>query len=492
MDPLLHTLLARGVLDAGAAEWTQSYAASRSRSIDTALLELDLVDEEDLLRGLESCFHLPAARPDDLRDLERCAKADLPAVLATSTSACPVRADDDLLVVLVTAPLADDVLQHLNERRVVQRVAPAHHVLWARSVVYGETVDEHSQSLEARLARRRNAPDVGTVLETLSSAPSLGVASTEALEFAAHFLDFACLLMTVGDEVRVLASRSLELAPRTSVPAPDAGCSFAAAVRFGGYYVGSLIGSDADIAFFDSLGRPPPRWAFVAPVPLVEGRTVVFLGDNGPRGIATRWIAKLTLVVSRLGQQAGRLGIRGTSRKSAVPSTSNAPDEPAPAAQGSDAHATAEPATAEPATAEPATAEAQATDLTAGELRAIARLRHAADADGVSVERFVDSLLKERGAPTEPDATALLGEVRGLFEQLASSLPSQLAQGIETAMRDLSPRELPAGTPKTSTPTPAQQSRPEAPSPELVPVTPASREVASYRSRRKKSARLKL
>jgi len=485
MDPLLHTLLARGVLDAGAAEWTQSYAASRSRSIDTALLELDLVDEEDLLRGLESCFHLPAARPDDLRDLERRAKADLPAVL-TSTSACPVRADDDLLVVLVTAPLADDVLQHINERRVVQRVAPAHHVLWARSVVYGEAVDEHAQSLEARLARRRNAPDVGTVLETLSSAPSLGVASTEALEFAAHFLDFACLLMTVGDEVRVLASRSLELAPRTSVPAPDAGCSFAAAVRFGGYYVGSLIGSDADIAFFDRLGRPPPRWAFVAPVPLVEGRTVVFLGDNGPRGIATRWIAKLTLVVSRLGQQAGRLGIRGTSRKSAVPSTSNAPttpDEPAPAAQGSDAHATAEPAAA----------EAQATDLTAGELRAIARLRHAADADGVSVERFVDSLLKERGAPTEPDATALLGEVRGLFEQLASSLPSQLAQGIETAMRDLSPRELPVGTPpKTSTPTPAQQSRPEAPSPELVPVTPASREVASYRSRRKKSARLKL
>jgi hypothetical protein len=465
MDAVLEALKARGVLDAAAAEWTWSYAAGRGGSTDTAVLELDLVDEDDLLSALATVHGLAAARPDE--PLDPALASDFPADL---THACPLPSRDGPLRIMTSEPLGADQLAAIQQafgRTPKACIAHTHHVRWARSVVFGEPVDERTAALQARLQRRRSAPDIGSVLDGLSTVPSLSQATTEALEYAASFLDFTCLLMSVGEEVRVLASRSPDLAPRTTVRAPGNSCAFAPALRFGGYFVGTVAGSENDAAFFDGLGRAQPRWAFVAPVPIVPGRIVVLFGDNGQRGMATRWIAKLTLVASRLGQQAGRLGIATSTQTPSAPAEPTPQPAPKPSAE---------------------LVEPRSLQLTAGEARAIGRLRQQADLEGLSVERLVDALLHDRvaSAPSEAtEATALLGEVKGLFEQLAASLPSQLAQGIESAMRE-------AAAPRPQLATPRQPAATTLSEAKLVTVEPERREVASYRARRKVTSRVKL
>lgn len=175
---------------------------------------------------------------------------------------------------------------------------------------------------------------------------------------------------------------------------------------------------------------------------------MVLYADNGARGIAARWVAELSVL-------AGRLG-----------------------------HRTATAASGEPT----ATDNDTGATLDASEQAALERLRAAADDAGMELLPFVDKLLAEHASPAPPDpATALAGEVKGLFEKLATDIPAHLARGMEAAFRDLAPRL--AAPPAAAAG--ASRARPAA-SVEIVQKPAAPREVKSYASRRQKTRRVKL
>lgn len=475
MDPLLQELTRSGVLDTAAAEWARTYQATRGDTLDTALLELDLIDEEGLLSALESCTGLKAATAAEVERAMPELQERLPEDFSVWRRWCPVRVTGNALVVMVTEPLGDNIVAGLEALGfdVTQLAAPAHYVRLVRSRVYGVPTDRRAAMLEARLARRRRAADADEALDQLEGASTLGESVRGVLDFAEARLQFSCFLVASETELRIAATRGGDQRPGTVLPLPEAGSSLGAAVRYGGYFVGPPTGTDDDRHFYRALGRALPRWALVAPVPVpVAGkRRMVFYADNGPRGMAARWIAELALLVSRVGQHAAKArqgpDNRATSEPTdeQVPHTEHSPEPPPPRPE-------------DDAAAAP-TAQDQA---------ALDRLRAAAAQAGQPFDAFVDRLLREHHErAAAASSTALADEVKGLFEKLATDIPTQLARGMESALRNMAVR-------RSSRPPPAPVSAGPAATPdvEIVQKDTATREVPSYRSRRRRAKIVKL
>ncbi len=495
MNPLIKELNASGLLNEAMVEWALAHQAEHGMPLDSALLDLDLVDEDGLLCGLESCFGMTAARPNDLTRVDPGLGKILPEGFSQSFTLCPLSISGNEIVVLVESPLSEESVEDLRSLFGLEPrplVAPSHYMALAKEKVYSIPIDESTRELEAKLSRRRGAADIQYVLASVSHAATLSSAVADVLDFAACLLDFSCFLVYRKDELRVVAVRGGGQAPGESLELPEMGCSLGAAIRYGGYFVGPIRGTMADKRFYRALGRPLPRWSFISPVPTAGNARVLFLADNGPRGIATRWVAEITLLTSRLGQRGGD---RKASRReeSSVASVEEAfqlltgrqAEEQLPARSAR----TEVQGRLDEQDATPLIAPGEAPAPVAAEQAAIDRLRHAAAAAGMPLDSFVDDLLRDRGIrPAPEDTTALVSEVKGLFEKLATDIPAQLARGMETAFRAMVPR-LASGQPPALSPT--------APSPPasvgLVRKEDAGpREVPSYRSRRCKTKRIKL
>ncbi len=483
MAQLLEKLSAGGELDPAALDWARAHQAVHGGTLDSALLELDLIDEESLLRGLESCFGLPAALAEDALSADPEVGKRIPRSLSEALAMCPVRITKGELVALVERPLSDRWVEELRLAGlgVRQLVAPAHYLDLARGRVYGPPTAERARELEVRLAPRREAAEVGQLVASIEHAQTMAAATVIVLDFAATRLNYSCFLVSNGRMLRVGAVSGGERGSKEQFPVPPTTCTFGAAIQYGGYFVGPIAGTQADHDFYRALSRPLPRWAFVAPVPMAETLAVVFYADNGPRGMATRWIAELTLLVARLGQHARALSDRGRQRvkRTDPPPASTIPD------------------TVPARVSKPPLASGPTGGLTAGEGAAIDRLRLAAGEAGMTLEAFVDELLTRAGSPSSEDSsTALAGEVRGLFEKLATDIPTQLAKGMEAAFRNMGPRLSQATTVAGASAPATARSAPSRPPPaanvELVRKGNATREVASYRSRRRRSKRHKL
>jgi hypothetical protein len=196
----------------------------------------------------------------------------------------------------------------------------------------------------------------------------------------------------------------------------------------------------------------------------------VLYADNGHRGIAARWGRELTALAAAFGRK------RGLAQSSNAGSHS-------PTRLSS---ATAPP----PERRNPPVADLEG--VSAPDRAAIDRLRTLAAQRGMTLTELVDDLLSARKLPeSEASASALFGEVKGLFEKLATDIPTQLARGMEPAFRDLVRRMEPAAS-AVSPKTPSPSRAPANVEVELVRTEAAPREVASYGSRRRKTHRVKL
>jgi hypothetical protein len=455
MQRLLEELIALGVLDPTSADWAMAHRAERGGSLASALLALDLVDEAGLLRGLELRFRVPCLNLSMLEGLDRSLSLRFPEGFSRSFSMCPLEQAEDELVVLVERPLPEDSkeeLRHLFGLNVRQCIATAHHLELARAHLYGAPLSDDARMLEARLGKRRGS-SVGAVAAKMSGSAAFADAASELLDFASRFLDLACFLIHRDSDLRVAAIRGGE-APRAAIPVPR-GSTLGAALEHGAYGLGSIDPS-LDGHFYRALRREPPRRIFVAPVSVKATTKVLFYGDNGPRGIAPRVVAELTILVARLAQPRASMKAKPN-------------EEPQVRFDAQEPEAVAPPARAD----DPA------------DLAAIERLRNAAARAGMSLGAFVDDLLN-RSASTVPAPASpapLATEVKELFDKLATDIPAQLARGMEAAFRNIVPR---LSTTEPST-------RPAAaPMIELVAAPATPKEVPSYESRRRKSARVKL
>lgn len=498
MEPLLPDLARQGVLDAGSVEWAQSYHRTQGVALDTALLELDLIDEDGLLKALGDRYDMAPALALDVLYIDGEVAARVPEGFGSLFRACPIRIESGELITLVAKPLRRETvraLRELYECPVSQRVVTSHHLTVAWNRIHAVALDERSHALEERLEARRTAPSVARALANIGTAPTNARAVEQVLAFARRFVEFAGFFVFHDGDLRLAASSDGE---GRAIDAPGLDCSLGAALRHGGYFMGPLAGNAADQAFYEQLRRPLPRWAFAAPVPNSASATVVFAADNGPRGLAKRSIAELTLLVSRL----ARVESDWLDWWSLATPEAN-PDSTVRAAEISGREDITLESAAETTLAETTLADATSEEqlapepvapvVSSEEALVLERLRQAAEIAGLPLVAFVDSLLQARAAPPAVDAAAgFAGEVKDLFEKLATNIPAQLALGMESAFKELVPRlqtgsvAAPAYPAAAAAPTraPAQVA--------LVKKDAGPREVKSYASRRKKTKRILL
>ena len=587
MDPHLRELAATGAIGPATLEWAQAYRQERGGSLDRALLELDLVDEADLLNALEAFYHMPAMRPVDISYADPDLKDRLPESFGRSFRMCPLRFAEKEIVALVEAPLPGEWLLELHDLfglEVSQLLATSHHLALARERIYGTPCGERTHALERRLAQRRET-DVRATLNAVESAASVFAAATAVLDFAACLVE-SCAFTLCGDQdLRIIAHRGLTGDRSSLIAVPQIGCTVGTALRHGGFFVGRVAGTEVDQRFYEDLGRPLPTWALVVPVPSADGVRAAFCADNGPRGIATRWVAELTLLVTRLGKRANewrRMSVPthdvqpsaldptaaelsatldlpvkiGASPRSGTSTAAAAPVLVSPSANAAvrgtaAASDRAQPAALVPTSERPPTmASGEAVGrapLSETDHRALVRLRRAAALADISLDALVAQLLAEEpsagppsagpssaappsaapspagletadhpaavqpapeqpaaappitptpvttvSAPAANDATqALVGELRDLFDKLATAIPAQMARGMENAFRDIVPRIATGPVSAPTAPTAGARTAPTADI-EIVQREAAPREVASYRSKRQKIPRRKL
>ena len=454
MVPLLDKLIARGDLYPVAAGWARAHQNERGGTLDSALLDLDVIDEEGLLKGLESCLSMTAATPADLAAIDPELAEQLPKDIRLHTSMCPVRLSGEQLVAMARAPLSDKLLEKLRALglQVRQLVAPAHYVALARGRVFGSRVNDHTEALEARLARRRDV-DLQRVLAKVAEAPEMVSATAAVLDLSASLLDFCCLFEVLDEGLRVLAARG-GLALTGPFPVPDGDCTLAATFQRGAKFAGPLAGSDLDRRLYQALRRPPPKWVFAVPVLANAGSTTILYADNGPRGMAPRWVAELTLLAARLSRRAGGAVEHGQQ------AAQDDEDQAAAVAQQSPA-----------------------------ERAALEKLQQACAEAGVPLGSFVDALLRGGKPQTGPDsATVDMDAVQELIQKLAADIPKQLSVGIQSALRNMPPRyaAAPGALPAGAVP------RSPASTVDLVHQEAGPRKVGDYRSRRKRTRRIDL
>ncbi|RLB52766.1 MAG: hypothetical protein DRJ42_13895 [Deltaproteobacteria bacterium] len=558
MDRVLAGLIEAGLLDEETARWVHATLSERGGVLSDVLLELDVVDEETLLRALSARHEIPAAEIDDLGHIDRELAGRIPLSVSTEYSLCPIRFAHYGVLVWVTATLSGDKLGELREAaglEVHQRVAARHHVAVARARLYGALgeLEDRTRRLEVILERRRGAVALPVALEKIAKAPTLLEAIGAASDFVAGRLEVSTFFVEAIGGLRVVGMRGAEPeGPRIAMPEP--GCTFAAALRYGGYFLGPVAGSDADRLFFEAFGRAPARRAFVAPLPTLDGGSVLFFGENGPRAISPRLAAEISLLAARLAQRGeswGFVGIGGGTPEEAIAAESEVEEAEGPErgkAEGGELPVedsedsepesvkpesvkpesvkpesvkpesvkpeSVKPDAREPRGTAPPAAEVVAPEVVAPDSPAVVpesgaplsgpavtdaeravldRLTAASVGAGLDLETFVEGLLNP-AAPAAPPMppSALAGEVKDLFEKLATDIPTQLARGMEAAFRDLAPRIAAGAAPVASAP--AAAARPSAAaSAELVIKQPTGpREVATYRSRRSKTKRVKL
>jgi hypothetical protein len=419
----------------------------------------------------------------------------LPEGFSRSFRLCPIKIEGGELTALVESPLPEasiDDLDSIFGLKLRQLLGASHHMALARQRIYGIPLDAGTRELEARLARRRGLLGIQGSLTRLSRATTLTAAIDDVLDFAAGLLEFSCFLVCRQSEFRVAASRGSEHARGASLVLPDVGCSLGAAIRYGGYFMGPIRGTDADTRFHQALGRPLPRWALLAPIPTAGEATILFHADNGPRGIATRWVAELTLLTSRLGnlgkekRETGQLEEMAGAIEDAFQLMLNGQAQPVPdttTQAGADETGHQETPPAQPQAEPPPGPDA-------AERATIERLRRAATAAGQPLDTFVDDLLREHGVRSAAEDThSIASELKDLFGKLATDIPTQLARGMETAFREMAPRL--AGVP-ADLPTAQPQPRSAAAHVGLERKEAGPREVPSYRARRCKTKRIKL
>jgi hypothetical protein len=166
-------LVADGLVPQEAVSRALRLQRSSGGALDTALLELDLVDEESLALALARAAGLPPAPPAVLAAPHPQLRKVLPGRLAEQHRVAPFRLDGRELVVLAAWPVDLPALDELAGMRGIRIVAHAAPELWVAELqhrVYGTPVSARLAKLARTLAARaESALDV--YIEGVDSSP---------------------------------------------------------------------------------------------------------------------------------------------------------------------------------------------------------------------------------------------------------------------------------------------------------------------------------
>jgi hypothetical protein len=335
-DDLVRLLLQEGLVAEAALERALARQKAAGGTLDTALLELDLVDEPSLVDALSRASGLPPPPPAALADTAPGIRRLFPARLARSHGVAPFRLEGRDLTLLAPWPTdlaALDELAGMLAVRVAPHVAPEWRVKELLHLVYGLAPGERHAKLAALLRRREAAGDpmafhIDVVFE-LPPAPepeagppgwttdearaALAAAATRdevvrvALRHARDVFPFAAFLRVVRDGLVGHEALGGGAAGRDRVrafarPVADAGVA-GDVVRAGGPHVGRPPAGDPLLA---ALDRGEPHLVVLQPI-RVGGRTAAVLYADGDAPVSPARVQGLLVFAAGVGPALERI-----------------------------------------------------------------------------------------------------------------------------------------------------------------------------------------
>jgi hypothetical protein len=329
-------LVEEGLVAAPAVERALARQRAAGGALDTALLELDLVAEHDLVVALSRVSGLAPPPPAALADPTPQVKRLFPGRMAKRHGVAPFHLEGKELTVLAPWPTdlaALDETAGMLALRIEPRVAPEFRVkelLWR---VYGFPPGDRHAKLAAALRQRDAAGDplafqIDVVFElpappepeegppgwsTEEACAALGAASSRdevvhvALRHARDAFAFAAFLRVtreglVGHEALGGGEAARERVRAFARPLADAGVAGEAALG-GGTQLRQLPAADPLVA---ALGRGHPHVVLLQPI-RVGGRIAALLYADAATPVSAERVQKLLVFTAGIGPALERL-----------------------------------------------------------------------------------------------------------------------------------------------------------------------------------------
>jgi hypothetical protein len=323
-DRLTQHLVDAGLLDRDLVNSAVEQQLARGGAIDTALLELALVEERDLLEAMAAVYPQRVASVPDTQEAEdpRASRV-FPEPWAIKHLLAPLRLTPDgaSLEVLSPAPVDGPTLERLAELlevRVEPILAPEFRVHERLERLYGHPLPDRFEQLihpDHRPRRKPTPPRNGPLPVTLSFSDTMSAlgraqSSDEVgslyLTFARAHLQFAALFHVENGRLR-----AWQLPEGTGAHAVTTDLKTVSAFRVvldgGVHYLGPPPSDPAHQAFLKSLRGSIPRTILLVPIRVGKSSPVLFLGDLGDQMIPPRVSADLVLLASHAQDALGKV-----------------------------------------------------------------------------------------------------------------------------------------------------------------------------------------
>lgn len=339
-ETLAHALLEQGLVTKDDMETALERQVVQGGSLDTILLESNLISEDDLLLFLGSLFALPTAGREEIHTIEPYLPKLFPKIFAETYHLVPFRLVGDNLSVLMQGAPDKQLFARIQERlqlNVSPTLTTEVRLHYAMHRLYDVALLPRFQSLLAKLdgedlmpseqaadkpaemlswglptgeitrsgfSRRNKDPvKVKEWVARINRANNRDAIIDVVLEITLTAFEFAAIFLVHGKDIhgwRGSDPAATQQIARISMSV-ELPSVFQTIYATEGHYLGPLPGNSANTQLMESLGRASPRTAFLAPL-LVGGKlAAIVYADNGTQTVSPKRVAAILLLLNRSG-----------------------------------------------------------------------------------------------------------------------------------------------------------------------------------------------
>ena len=319
-ERLTEILVDQGALEPQQADEAIKRQVLQGGALDTSLLELELVEETKLLKGMAAAYGQAAATLEDVTaPLDEKALRAFPEQWAKKHMLAPLLLEPDksALSILSPAPADNNLILRLGELLELQihtKLVTEFRVYQRIALLYGQPpperfkqlIDRHGGSLTEPLPPRQPQQQArpltfGEAVTQLRDSHERDDIALTMLRYAIRDMEFAAMFVVHNDTLEgwMGLGPQRDQVPGLMVPL-SSDSAFKVVLDTRAHYLGPLPSDPLHQHFLESLGRPHPHAVLIIPV-RIKNRTIALLyGENGSNAIPPRLAADLMLFTTHV------------------------------------------------------------------------------------------------------------------------------------------------------------------------------------------------
>lgn len=317
-DRLTNYLVEQGVITPDAETEAIQRQVLMGGAIDTALLELELADEESILKALDAIYESDIASRQDLaRTTSNRAVRAIPEQWARRRKIAPLYLAEDStkLTVLSPAPADQALLNRwgeLLELELTPILAPEFRIEERLAILYEAEPDERFKSLidiysdplvsfQSNELSSSESLDFAAAVTRLKEPSSRDAIARTTLKYVGRALDFSALFIVQDGFLEGWMGKGpgADKIRGASLPV-GTNSAFRVVLDTKAHYLGPLAQDESHDDFLNYLQRNHPRSVLIAPIRLQERTVALLYADNAATEIPTRTANDVMLFVSHV------------------------------------------------------------------------------------------------------------------------------------------------------------------------------------------------